>query len=414
MVNAEIITIGDELLIGQVVNTNSSFLAREMNSIGISIIRMTSVADTSEAIISALGEAASRADVIIGTGGLGPTSDDITKPALAKYFNSPLVLFPEILEQVKTWLALRGAVLRNINTSQAMLPANCRALRNTAGTAPGMWFDHNGKVYVFLPGVPYEMEQIVRDHVKQNLQQAFKLPAIVHETILTSGLAESEIALRLEKWEEGLPDNLKLAYLPSPGMVRLRISGNGDDRAELEKQVGSAKTGLEAILEKYIFGYNEEKPEETLSRILAGKKLTLSTAESCTGGTLGSIITSVPGSSAYYKGGVIAYSNELKVSILGVPDTLISKNGAVSREVAMAMAEGARKNFGSDISVAITGIAGPSGGSPEKPVGTVWIALASPKGTEASIFYFGEHRGRNIQKASITALVILKKLLEDY
>ena len=414
MVTAEIITIGDELLIGQVINTNSSFLARELNKLGIRVERVTSVADNSTAIKTILNEASLRADLILATGGLGPTSDDITKPAIADYFGTRLTLFAEVLEHVKELLSKRGIIISDANASQAMLPESCEVLRNDAGTAPGMWFRKNDKVYAFLPGVPFEMEQIFTEQLKDKLAVAFNLEVLIHETILTFGLAESIISMKLEKWEKTLPPEVKLAYLPSPGIVRLRISGVGGDREKLQKIVDIKKSELHEILGSYIFGYNNDKPEELAGRLLTEKSLTLSTAESCTGGTIGSMITSVPGSSAYYKGGIISYSNELKISGLGVPEELIIKHGAVSSETAIAMAEGARKAFKSDVSIAVTGIAGPTGGNTSKPVGTTWIALSSPRGNTASKYLFGEHRGRNIQKASVTAIVMLKKMLEEY
>jgi len=412
--NAEIITIGDEILIGQVVDTNSAFLASELNKLGISVIQITSVPDTREGILKSLDQAKNRASLIIATGGLGPTSDDITKFTLAEYFNSRLVENQSVVEHIGSLLSARGVVMNERNRKQAELPDNCELLNNSAGSAQGMWFSRDEVNYVFLPGVPFEMKAIYHEELAHRLQERFKLPAIRHITLLTHGVPESVMANMLQEWEATLPAPLKLAYLPSPGILRLRITGkSAGSGEELTNLMAAEKSRLEEIIGPHIFGYNSDSLEEIIGSILKENKSTLSVAESCTGGAISKMITSVPGSSAYYKGGIIAYSNEIKTSELNVSPFTLMVNGAVSQAVAEQMADGVRTRFNTDFSIAVSGIAGPDGGTPEKPVGTTWIAVASRKRIVSSVHNFGEDRGRNIRKASIAGLFMLKNEIRE-
>jgi nicotinamide-nucleotide amidase len=411
---AEIITIGDEILIGQVVDTNSAYLATELNKLGISVSRITSIPDLHDSIIKAFDEATTRADLIISTGGLGPTSDDITKHTLAEYFGGKLVVVPAVLQKISSLLASRGVVMNERNRKQAELPDNCELLNNSAGTAQGMWFQKEGRDFISLPGVPFEMKAIFREEMEPRLKKRFILPAIQHFTVLTHGVPESEMANRLQDWEKNLPENLKLAYLPSPGLLRLRITGKtSGDSEELKTLLGTEVEKLKEIIGKHIYGYNDDKLEVIIGNLLKKNNLTLSLAESCTGGLISLLITSVPGASSYYKGGIIAYSNEVKTSDLNVSPYTILINGAVSQAVVEQMAEGVRTRYQADYSIAVSGIAGPSGGTEEKPVGTTWIAVASKNRIVSRIHNFGEDRGRNMQKAAIAGLFMLREEIID-
>jgi nicotinamide-nucleotide amidase len=412
---AEIITVGDEILIGQVVDTNSAYLASELNKLGISVIQITSVSDNRQSIIRALDNAAQHADLIITTGGLGPTSDDITKQTLAAYFHSRLTQHPKVLENIRSLLAYRRVELNDLNIKQAELPDNCEVLHNSAGTAQGMWFKKDGRDFISLPGVPYEMKAIYHEEMEQRLKQRFDLPAIHHVTVLTHGMPESEMAGLIHDWEESLPANIKLAYLPSPGILRLRLTGKtSGNPVELKKSVERELTELKKIIGQYIFGYDNEKLEVITGNLLKENNLSLSLAESCTGGSVSGLITSVPGSSAYYKGGIVAYSNEIKIRDLKVKPDDISTFGAVSQQIVEQMASGARDHFKTDFAVAVSGIAGPAGGTNDKPVGTTWIAVASKNGIISHIYQLGEDRGRNIQKASLSALFLLNTEIRKY
>ncbi len=408
---SEIITIGDEIIIGQVIDTNSAFIAEELNKTGIEIIRITSVPDNKDSITDALDNAKEKADIIIMTGGLGPTGDDITKNTLAEYFNSTLVINRDVLQHIKGFLANRSMEITERNIKQAELPDNCKIIFNSYGTASGMWFEENGKIFISLPGVSYEMKSMITNNVIPEFKKRFKLPCIIHKTILTNGMTESEMAEHLQIWEDKLPHNIKLAYLPSPGILRLRLSGTGIDKSKLENEIKNQTDKLIKLISDCVFGYGDDRLEEITGRLLAEHNLTVAVAESCTGGKISELITSVPGSSAYFKGSVIAYSNEIKIRLLGVSEHDITKYGAVSEKVVKSMAEKTMNLYDTDFAVATSGIAGPSGGTPQKPVGTTWIAIASRDVTIARKFSFGEHRGRNILKASVTALNMLRKQL---
>jgi nicotinamide-nucleotide amidase len=412
--NAEIITIGDEILIGQVIDTNSAFLATELNKLGISVVQIPSVPDTREGIVKALDAAISRAGLILITGGLGPTSDDITKPALTEYFNTRLVENPVVVEKIRSILASRGVKMTERNRKMAELPADCEILNNSAGSAQGMWFVKDGKNFISLPGVPFEMKAIYLEEIEHRLKERFSLPNIHHTTILTHGMPESMMANLIQEWEENLPSFIKLAYLPSPGILRLRLSGKSTGpKEELIMQMEVEKGKLEDIIRKYIFGYGVDTLEQLIGKVLREKNMTLALAESCTGGTLSSMITSVAGASAYYRGGIISYANEIKTSELNVSPYTLMINGAVSQAVVEQMAEGVRVRYQTDFAVATSGIAGPDGGSPEKPVGTTWIAVASKNRIVSSLHNFSDERGRNIQKATITALFMLWNEVKD-
>lgn len=407
---AEIITIGDEILIGQVIDTNSAFIAQVINEIGIEVSRITSISDQVLEIKATLSEVSQRTKLVFITGGLGPTSDDRTKNALLEYFNSGTRIDEQVLKHIKDLLTRRGVQMNEINIEQARVPDNCKLIHNRLGTAPGLWFDMGGTTFVFMPGVPFEMKGIMEDMLPE-LKKLFGSPSIVHRTILTHGIAESALAKAISNWEMNLPDFLSLAYLPSPGMVRLRITGKSTLDKDIYDIINEEIIKLNKIIPDYIFGYDNNTLEKVVGNILLEKKFFLSTAESCTGGTISSLITSVPGCSKYFKGSVVAYSNEIKNKILHVKNQLIAKHGAVSKEVAESMAAGVRELLSSDYSIATTGIAGPDGGTAEKPAGTTWIAVAGPDGISSQLFRYSDERNRNINRSSYAALNLLRKKL---
>ncbi len=415
---AEIITIGDEILIGQIVDTNSAWIGQQLNLIGIRVVQITSISDSREHILKSLAEAESRADIIFITGGLGPTKDDITKHTLCEYFDTSMRTDKEVLKMVEAIFAKRNIPFTELNRRQAEVPVNCTVIKNYQGTAPGMWFERKGKYFMSMPGVPYEMKALMSEQVLPLIKQRFQLPAIYHFTVLTQGLGESFLAETIEEWENGLADHqIKLAYLPSPGQVRLRLSVMGDTLETIKRTVGKEVEKLKKIIPQYIYGYEtygEESAglEKIVGRLLLNRKQTLAVAESCTGGYLSHLITSVSGSSAYYNGSVIPYHNQFKHQWLEVSNDVFQTDGAVSEICVIQMADGIREKFQSDYALATSGIAGPSGGTEDKPVGTVWIALSGPSGTKAEKFIFGNNRERNIHLAAITALNMLRKELE--
>jgi nicotinamide-nucleotide amidase len=408
---AEIITIGDEILIGQIIDTNSSWLGSELSKIGIQVVHRTSVSDNRMAIINALEDAKKRADIILITGGLGPTKDDVTKHTLVDYFNTQLVLNQEVLDWVISIFKKRNLPMVEPNNMQAMVPENCEVLFNRNGTAPGMWFDHDGKVFISMPGVPFEMKTIFSEEAVPRLLQKFELPVIIHRTILTSNIGESFLAQKIEELENALPPHIKLAYLPGVGLVRLRFSGTHIREDFLRSELDAIVSRLYELVGTYIYGEEDDSLEKNIGLLLKGNDQTLATAESCTGGYIAHLITSVPGSSAYYKGSIISYANEIKINELGVkPDTLKSV-GAVSEACVIQMAEGIRKKFNTSYAIATSGIAGPDGGTPEKPVGTVWIAVSNENETIAKQFNMGDHRERTIQRTAVQALDMLRKMI---
>ncbi len=411
MVYAEIITIGDELLIGQVVDTNSAWIGKELNEIGIKVRQITSIGDDEEQILSTLNDAAKRANVVLITGGLGPTKDDITKRTLCKYFNTGLRFNEPSLEIIQSIFKSRGRELTEINRKQAEVPANCTVLINKLGTAPGMMFEEKGVIYISMPGVPVEMKGIMTDSVLPELKVRFSLPPIIHKTILTQGIGESFLSERISDWEDNLPSNMKLAYLPAAGMVRLRITASGQEEKLLRFEVNEQVELLKPIINEFIYGYDDDKLEVLIGKLLFEQRMTISTAESCTGGFIAHRITSVPGSSEYYQGSVIAYSNEIKVKELNVDVDLLEAYGAVSQEVVTAMAKNALIRLKSDYAIATSGIAGPGGGTTLKPVGTVWLAIATHDKVITRKLQLGRYRDRVILETSNHALNLLRKML---
>ena len=409
---AEIITIGDELLIGQVIDTNSAWMAEQLNMIGIKVHQITSISDNRDHILTTLAEASARVQLILITGGLGPTKDDITKHTLCDYFNTSLVFSDLAYKNVEKLFAARGFAVSELNRQQAMVPTNCRVISNPNGTAPGMWFEKDECIYVSMPGVPFEMKAIMEQEIIPQLLDKLN-KVIIHRTILTEGVGESHLASEIEPWEDSLPSFIKLAYLPQPGMVRLRLTAYGTNRNDLQEAVTKAEKELYPYAGKYIFGFDNDTMESVTGQLLRKKRATLSTAESCTGGNIAQLITSIAGSSDYFKGSIVAYSNEIKEQFVGVPHQVLADFGAVSEQTVKAMAEGIRNRFSTDYAIAVSGIAGPGGGTAEKPVGTTWIAVATPTGTVALKFLFGDHRGRNIRKASVAALNMLRKTLTE-
>ncbi len=408
----EIITIGDEILIGQIVDTNSAWMGEQLNLVGIKVHQITSVSDNAEHIVKALDEAKSRVDIILITGGLGPTKDDITKHTLVTYFNTSLRFDEEVHQHVKALFARFGREVTGVNLKQAEVPENCTVIHNANGTAPGMWFEQNEKVFVSMPGVPYEMKKMMGAEILPRLKKKYSLPTIVHRTILTQGVGESFLSEIIAEWETSLEaEKIKLAYLPSPGMVRLRLSASGNDEIALRKSVEDKLEELNKLIPQHIYGYEKDTLEQIVGSLLKEKMQTLSLAESCSGGLIAHLVTSVPGSSAYFMGGVVSYSYESKTKMLGVTTETLEKFGAVSEEVVTQMALGAKKEFKTDWAVSASGIAGPDGGMEGKPVGTVWIAVAGPNGVKAKKFQFGGDRERNIAVTAITALNMLRKQL---
>lgn len=405
---AEIITIGDELLIGQTVDTNSAWIGAELSRAGFDILRRLSVHDRREDILYALENVSHNTDVVLITGGLGPTSDDITKQTLCEFFGTGLVVDQEVLSMITEMMARRNIGINENNRKQAEVPASCRVLTNAKGTAPGMWFEKDGRIFVSMPGVPFEMKYLMNTHVIPELNNRFRTQVIIHRNIMTFGTYEARLAELLTDFEATLPVNVKLAYLPSSGVIKLRLTGTGIDREILNNTLDNQVSKIHGFIHEYIFAEEETSLESVVGSLLRERKATLSTAESCTGGRISQMITSIPGSSDYFRGSVIAYHNSIKNSLLGVSTDSIDKYGAVSEEVAKQMAEGARKAMETDFSIAVTGIAGPGGGTPLKPVGTVCIGVASPAGTVTVKYVFGNERVINIDRFATSALNLLR------
>lgn len=411
MIQAEIITIGEELLIGQVVDTNSPWMGQKLNEIGIRICHKTSVGDIREDILHALSSACERAELILITGGLGPTRDDITKKVLCEFLDDTLRLDDVSLKNVERLFRLRGTGVTELNHKQAEIPSRCRAIENTIGTAPGMWMEEKGKLIISMPGVPAEMKLMMSEKIFPALKKRYNLPSLLHRTVLTQGIGESALADLIDGWEVALPDYIKLAYLPASGMVRLRLSGFSEQEDELRKEMDAQIEALKVIAGNYVFGYENDTLESVVGSILRKNHATLSTAESCTGGYIAHRITSVPGSSDYYLGSVVAYANQIKESILAVDQSVLLTKGAVSEVVVRKMAEMAREKLGSDYAIATTGIAGPSGATAEKPVGYVWIAVSGPQGTIVKNLMLGTGRERVIRETCLYALNLLRKYI---
>ena len=409
---AEIITIGDEILIGQIVDTNSAWMGEQFNLNGIEIYQITSVHDDHDHIIRAIKNAEQHADLVVITGGLGPTKDDITKHTLCEYFNTKLVFHEPTLKTIYERFKFRGIDMNKMNRDQAMLPESCTILPNKMGTAPGMWFEKNDTIFVSMPGVPFEMKYLVEFELLPRLRKTGRTKAIFHKTVLTQGVPESMLAERIADWEDALPTHIKLAYLPNPMAVRLRLSAIGDDLEALKSDVEKEIEKLKTIIPEAIFGYDLETMAEVIGRELVQQNKKLAVAESCTGGYISHLITSVSGSSEYYSGSVTSYSNEMKEKLLGVSRENLEKYGAVSEQVAREMVEGVKRVMNADYAVATTGIAGPTGGTEEKPVGTVWIAVSGPEKTWVKKYTFiGDQRDRNIVRSGQSALQLLRRMV---
>ncbi|NHF58069.1 competence/damage-inducible protein A [Flavobacteriaceae bacterium TP-CH-4] len=409
---AEIITIGDEILIGQIIDTNSAFIAKELNKIGISVYQITSVQDDREHILKALEEAGNNADIVICTGGLGPTKDDITKHTFCEFFNDFLVEDADVLKHVEYLFAkyITTTKISDVNRKQAMVPSRAKVLKNEYGTAPGMWMSNKDAVYVSLPGVPFEMRGLLKNYVIPLIMEEFHRPHIIHKTLITYGLGESAIAEKIDNWEDALPPFVKLAYLPNLGKVRLRLTAKGSDRELLERTIAEESKKLYPLIGDIIYGVEDEETlEEAIKNLFASKKMTLATAESCTGGKIAQQLTSIPGASAYFKGSVVSYATQTKIEVLGVPEKLIQEHSVVSEEVALAMAKNARELLKTDFAVSTTGNAGPTKGDSDAPIGTVVIGVASPLGDFSERFMMGNHRERIVQKAVHKALELLQK-----
>jgi nicotinamide-nucleotide amidase len=410
---AEIITIGDEILIGQIVDTNSAWMAKELNAIGIKVKQITSVSDDEEHIIEALSEAEKRARVILITGGLGPTKDDITKLTLARYFKMGMRRDAGVLENVEAIFKRNNRPMIDLNIRQADVPDGCTVIQNRNGTAPCMWFEHGENIIVSMPGVPFEMMYLMGEEILPRLTKSFELPFIYHKTILTANLGESFLAEEIAGIEDSLPPSIKLAYLPKLGQVRLRLSTSGPDEQKLKDEVEVYARQIITKLKPYIVAEDDIALEEAILNIMKSRGLTLSTAESCTGGYISHLITKHPGCSAVFAGGAVTYSYELKESLLGVKADTLNTYGAVSEQTVKEMAGGAIKHFNTDYSVAVSGIAGPDGGTDDKPVGTVWIAVANREKVIAKVFSFGNKRIQNIERSASSALSMVLNLLKE-
>ena len=410
-VQVAIITIGDEILYGQTLDTNSQWLSIELDKAGFSLVHKATVGDKEKDIVQALDFAGQHADVILITGGLGPTADDLTKPVLARYFGVELAPNEAALQELKELFRQIKRELTDSNIAQTYLPANASHITNRLGTAPGIWIEDNGKVYVSMPGVPHEMKTMMSEQVLPRLKEKFHLPEVVHKMIKTIGIGESWLAEKIAPWERQLPAEIKLAYLPSPGQVKLRLTMSGSDPAAMRKAIDEEVQRLQPYAGKYIYGYDQDEIEQVIGDLLRNRRQTLATAESCTGGYLAHLITSVAGSSDYYQGSIIAYANEVKERELGVSAATLQKHGAVSEETVSAMAEGVKNRLGTDYGLATSGIAGPGGGTPDKPVGTVWIAVAHPHGTSTKLLNLFKNREINIRLSTIFTLGLLWRIL---
>lgn len=408
MMQVEIITIGDEILIGQTIDTNSAWLGEQLNARGMDVAQVRSIRDTPEAIVNALDALMPDTQLVLMTGGLGPTKDDLTKHTLNSYFGGTLKFHPDIYAHIEDLFSKFNRTPNALNRGQAEVPDVCTPLANPVGTAPGMRFERDGIHYISMPGVPYEMKSIMEQHVLPWVEETWGLEPIVHRTLLTQGVPESELASTLADWEDALPEPLKLAYLPSPGMVKLRLTARSGAEEENRKKIDVAFEEARKLLGDCVFGEGAQTMEEVLGHLLAEHGLTVSTAESCTGGNIAARLTAIPGSSRYYVGSVVAYANDIKQSVLGVNEADLLVHGAVSEPVVKQMARGVAKRTNSTFAVSTSGIAGPDGGTADKPVGTVWIGIHGPTGTTAKRYHFGADRGRNIKRATNMAMDALR------
>jgi nicotinamide-nucleotide amidase len=407
-IKAELITIGDEILYGQTLDTNSHWMSAELDKIGIKVIRKTTVGDVAQEILDAFKDAEGRADIILITGGLGPTKDDLTKPLISKYFDSPLVMNQDALKDVEAIFHKSGRTVSDINRKQAEIPEAAIKITNSLGTAPGMWIERNGHVFVAMPGVPFEMRRMMSDSILPKLKEKFVHQVIHHQVIRTVGIGESNLAELIAVWEDNLPSHIKLAYLPTLSMVKLRLTAIGSYLSDLKLECEALVEEIKPIIDKYVHSYEDQEIESSIGKMLLKAEKTIAFAESCTGGYLSHLITKVPGSSRYFLGSIISYSYEVKESELDVDHKVLEEKGAVSEEVVMQMAIAVRKKLKSDIGVSISGIAGPDGGTPEKPVGTVWIAYSDANKTVAKKLILTKDRVLNIQYSAYAALNMLR------
>lgn len=407
-VKAEIITIGDEILYGQTLDTNSHWMSSALDDINVKVHQKTTIGDTEEHILTALAEAENRAEVILITGGLGPTNDDLTKPTLAKYFDVTLIRNEEALQEITQLFYRAGREMSVMNERQADLPANCQKITNRVGTAPGMWFDVRGKIFISMPGVPYEMKEMMQRNILPMLRDRFTKEVIHHKMIKTVGVPESTLAEKIQDWENNLPAHLKLAYLPTFGQVKLRLTGTGQNLEALKAETEQQVNALLPLIERHVFGYDDDVLEAVLGQMLIAKKATLATAESCTGGQIAGALTSIPGSSAYFKGAIVAYDNQVKIDQLQVDPQSISQHGAVSEEVVTQMARNVRKILKTDVGIATSGIAGPGGGTETKPVGTIWLGYSDAEKTIAKKVQFTRNREMNIKFGVLAALNLFR------
>ncbi len=411
--NAEIISIGEELLIGQTINSNAAFISKLLNNAGVSVRQVTTIADDEDEILRALKDSAGRSNLVLITGGLGPTRDDVTKKALCRFFDCALKTDEAVLSDIIKFFKKRGIEINELNRQQALVPECARVIRNPNGTAPGLHFENKGKEFFAMPGVPFEMKAMMNDSILPIIKKLIPDPIlIIHKTTLTQGIGESFLASLIAEWENQLPDFIQLAYLPSPGIVRLRLTARGKNERLLMEAIDKEIKKLKKIIPEHIWGYDGDTLEGLLGTYLKKRGETLCTAESCTGGYIAHRITSISGSSEWFKGSVVAYSNEIKQSFLNIDKTLLEKHGAVSRQAVEAMAVNARLKMGADWSIAVSGIAGPAGGTPEKPVGTVWIAVAGKGSIKSRKFMFGDNRERNIIRSGVAAMGMLTALLQ--
>jgi len=403
-ITAHIITIGDEILYGQITDTNAQWMSQQLDAIGIKVTQRLTIGDVKEEILATLKYAEDKADIVLITGGLGPTEDDLTKPCLAEYFGVGLKMNEKALAKLEIMFKQFKFELTPINRLQANLPTNCEMISNSLGTAPGMWFYENNTIFISMPGVPFEMKQMMSTFILPKLKEQFELPIIYHKIVKTIGIGESWLADKIKPWTNTLPKEISLAYLPSLREVKLRLTTSGNSLEILKSQVDKQIELLKEHIEKYIYGYNNDTIESIVGETLVANKESISTAESCTGGYLAHLLTSISGSSAYFKGSIIAYANEIKIEQLGVKQQTLDKYGAVSEETIIEMAEGIRTKFKTTYGIATSGIAGPDGGTKEKPVGTVWIAISTPFGTHTKLLSLAKDRSLNIQASAKSAL----------
>lgn len=411
ILTAEIISIGDELLNGQTINTNASWMAYELDSIGVKTNNIITISDSKEAIKNALIVAQQRANIILITGGLGPTKDDITKKTLSDFFNSDLIRNEEHYNKLNDFFKSRDRVMNDLNKTQADIPRCAQYIPNNNGTAPGMWFNENKCVFMSMPGVPREMKLMMKSFVIPKIQEELTTDVITHEFIYTVGIGESDLAIKIEEWENNLPKNIKLAYLPALGSVKLRLTATGSSKQSIQEQLQIEIDTLTQLAGDYIYSYSIPQLEQVIGNLLTENKLTIATAESCTGGYIAHQLTSIPGSSAYFEGSVISYSNRIKNTQLNVSEQTLEKHGAVSEQTVIEMAESIRKKYHTDIGVSCSGIAGPDGGTTEKPVGTVWIAYSDKTQTITKLLQLRTERLTNIELTSLAVLNLIRKTL---